>query len=70
MEQLHASEVDSHYARHGATCAQSESDPSSVRCAHGNLSGCIAEAAALCDANEWCAAVQYSATVPEDELRL
>lgn len=69
-----ASEVDSQYVRHDSTCAQRASDPfyrrlGSVRC-RGNLSGCVADAAALCDANEFCAAIQLNASSPEDELLL
>jgi alpha-L-fucosidase 2 len=75
--ELHAnaSEVDAQYVRHDSTCVQRASDPfyrrlaGSVRC-RGNLSGCVAEAAALCDANECCAAVQRNASSPDDELLL
>ena len=76
--QLHAnaSEVDAQYVRHESTCAQRAWDPfyrrlsGAVRCVPGNLSGCIAEAAALCDENEWCAAIQHNASSPEDEMLL
>lgn len=76
--QLHAnaSEVDAQYVRHDSTCAQRAADPGyrrlagSVKCTTGNHSGCIAEAVALCDANEWCAAFQSNASAPEHELLL
>jgi len=76
--QLHAnvSEVDASYVRHDGACAQRAADPfyrrlaGSVSCHKGNLSACVSAAVALCDANEWCAAVQRNGSSPDDELLL
>jgi hypothetical protein len=76
--QLHAnvSEVDASYGRHAGACAPRAADPfyrrlaGSVSCHKGNLSACVSAAVALCDANEWCAAVQRNGSSPDDELLL